>query len=253
MFHFTFILTRDTHIPGKIGFSEHSLPDTSGDLTMTKTDSSHLQNQALACTGIQLCNRNLSCRNIGQKRIVVLNTSEWRWQNESFIDLNRTERPEITTLQTLSERPRLLYQRCTPYTGQTPKQRAFLDFVQSGSLQDLIDQWGDSNIEDLEAFIDSYFEMVWQETKAGESSNTSPTNCEISGITESGLEYLASIDRKLSKLDILEDVQKDLKELKRNLEHFSWIIQGLKDRSKEPCLSGQPYKATGSSESEERN
>ncbi|KAI7792154.1 putative GTPase IMAP family member 8 [Triplophysa rosa] len=249
----------------EIGFSEHSLPDTSGDLTIPNTDSSHLQiqNQALACTGIRLCNRNLSRRNIRQKLIVVLNASECLYQNEPFIGVNRTERPEIRhELQTLStesqegrrsERPRLLYQRCTPYTGQTAKKTAFLDFVLSGSLQDLIDQWGDSNIEELEAFIDSYFEMVWQETKAGESSNRSPINCEISGITESGLEYMASIDRKLSKLDILEDVQKDLKELKQNLEHFSRILQELKGRSKEPCLSSQPCEATGLSENGERD
>lgn len=244
----------DTHISGEI------------DLTMTNTDSSLLQtqNQALACTGIRLCNRNLPRRN-RQKLIVVLNTSDWHWQNESFISLNTTDRPEIRhELQTVrtesqegrhSEWPRLLYQRSAPHTVQTAKEKAFLDFVQSRSLQDLIDQWGDSKIEELEAFIDSYFEMVWQETmqeaKSGES-NTSPINCEISGITESGLEYLASIDRKLAKLDILEDVQKDLRELKQNLKHFNQIFQELKDRSKEPFLFSQPSETTGSAGSEKR-
>lgn len=249
-----FFVTGATHISEEI------------DPAMTNTDSSLLQtqNHALACTGIRLCNRHLPRRN-RHKLIVVLNTSEWSWQNESFISLHRTESPgirhELQTLRTesqegrLSEWPCLLYQRCAPHTGQTAKERAFLDFVQSKRLQDLIDQWGDSNIEELEAFIDSYFEMVWQETmqeaKTGES-NTSPINCGVSGITQSGLEYLDSIDRKLAKLDILEDVQKDLKELKQDLKHFNRIFQELQDRSKEPFLFNQPSKATGSAESEKR-
>lgn len=238
---------------GETGFSRSLLPETFG------------ENQALDCKSIQLHNGNLSHRTTGQRLIVMRNTSEWLHQNYPFIGVNRSEEPEqpslavlnvtpddqprnkLRTLRTGSrEWPRLQW-RCTHYTARTAKERAFVDFVQSGSLQDLIDQWGDSNIKELEEFIDSYFEMVWQETvkdvKEEECSNTSPINFEISGITETGLKYLASIDRKLSKLDILEDVQKDLKELKQNLKHFNQILQELRDRSKEAGIYSQTSEA----------
>lgn len=60
-----------------------------------------------------------------------------------------------------------------------------MDFVQSENLQNLIDQWGDTDIEELEAFIDSYFQMVWQETmNEPKCSSMTPVNSEGSGITE---------------------------------------------------------------------
>ncbi len=43
-------------------------------------------------------------------------------------------------------------------------------------------------------------------------SSMTPINSEDSGITENDQGHLASIDRKLSKLDILEGVQRDLQE-----------------------------------------
>lgn len=250
---------------------------------MRNTDSSLLrsENQALGCRSIRLHNGNLSHRTTGQRLIVLLNTSEWLHQNDSFIGVNRSKRPELPSLAELNvtpddqsrhalrtlrtesqegrlfEWPRLQCQRCMPYTARNAKEIAFVDFVQSGSLQDLIDQWGDSNIKELEAFIDSYFEMMWQETmkevKEEECSNTSPINCEMSGITEVGLKYLASIDRKLSKLNILEDVQKDLKELNQNLKHFNQIFQELRDRGKEAGLSSQTSETKESAETENHN
>nr|XP_055045871.1 GTPase IMAP family member 8 [Misgurnus anguillicaudatus] len=248
---------------GETGFSRPLLPKTLVDLTM-RSRLLQSKNQALGCRSIQLHNGNLSQSTTGQRLIVVLNTSEWLHQNDPFIGVNRIERPdlpslsvlnvtpddqprhELRTLRTESQEGRLQW-RCTHYTARTAKERAFVDFVQTGSLQNLIDQWGDSNIKELEEFIDSYFEMVWQETvkevKVEECSNTSPINCEVSGITETGLKYLASIDRKLSNLDILEDVQKDLKELKQNLKDFNQILQELRDRSKEAGLYNQTSEA----------
>ncbi|KTF80948.1 hypothetical protein cypCar_00019665 [Cyprinus carpio] len=118
------------------------------------------------------------------------------------------------------------------------------------NMQNLIDQWGDSNIEELEAFIDSYFEMVWQEAM-NEPKCTSMTPINSEGITENDQGHLASIDRKLSKLDILEGVQRDLQELKQTIKHCSRIFQELKDSSKETHDPSRTSEATASAESEE--
>ncbi|XP_051544289.1 GTPase IMAP family member 8 [Myxocyprinus asiaticus] len=273
----------DTDVPGEhqmIGFSGHPLPSSSCDLRITNTDSSlsRSENQELTYRNVRL-SRNSLLRNNQQSLVVVLNTSEWFHPNEPWgTDVNRTSRPELPPLAVLNFTPaeqprnelRMLrnrsqegrfceqsfpqYQTRTPYTGQTAKEKAFVDFVQSGSLQDLIDQWGDSNIEELEAFIDSYFEMVWQEAmkeaKAKKCSNAIPINCECS---EKNQEHLASIDRKLSKLDILGEVQRDLLELKQSFKHCSRIFQELKDRSKETNDPCRHTEATGSAVSEERD
>lgn len=260
------------------GISEHSLPSTSSDPRITITDSSLLQteNEAMACRSVQL-SRTLLPRNFHRRLVVVLNRSEWFHPNESWIGVNRTDGPETGSLAVLhvspTEQPmntqRLFwnesqeerfcgqglpyYHSSTPYTAQTAKERAFMDFVQSESLQNLIDQWGDSNIEELETFIDSYFEMVWQETlKEPKCSSMTTINCENSGITENDQRLLASIDSKLSKLDILEGVQRDLRELKQSIRHCSGIFQELKDRSKETHDPSRPSEATASAVSEER-
>lgn len=89
----------------------------------------------------------------------------------------------------------------------------------SGGLQALIDRWDHSNLEELEAFIDLYFEMVWEQS-IGSSESPEPEEPPVA--KEAGEEeVLASIDRKLSKLGLLEDIQKELEELRTNLEH-SW-------------------------------
>lgn len=259
------------------GISEHSLPSTSSDLSITITDSriSQNENEALACRSVRLSRTSLP-RNFHRRLVVVLNRSEWFHPNESWIGVNRTDGPETGSLAVLhfspteqpmnaqqlfrnesqEERfcgPGLPYHHSnTPYTAQTAKERAFMDFVQSESLQNLIDQWGDSNIEELEAFIDSYFEMVWQETlKEPKCSSMKTINCESSGITENDQGHLASIDRKLSKLDILEGVQRDLRELKESIRQCSGIFQELKDRIKETHNPSRPSEATASAESED--
>ncbi|XP_073694583.1 uncharacterized protein, partial [Garra rufa] len=268
----------DTDIQGECQMiSEHLFPSTSSDPKITTTDSSPSlnENQALTYRSIQLSNRTSLPRNCHQRIVFVFNTSEWFHPNEPWIGMDRTDRPETGSLAVFhvppTEQPmnvqRLFrnesqgqrfcgpshpyYHRNTLHTAQTAKERAFMDFVQSENLQNLIDQWGDSNIEELEAFIDSYFEMVWQEAmNEPESSSMAPINCECSGITENDQGHLASIDRKLSKLDILEGVQRDLRELKQTINDCSRIFQELKDRTKETHDPSQPPEAPASAESE---
>lgn len=246
---------------------------TSSDPRFTITDSSPSQseNESLACWSVRLCQTSLP-RNFHRGLVVVLNSSEWFHPNESWIGVNRTDGPETGSLavrhvspteqpmnvqrlfrnESQEERfcgPALLYYHSnTPCTAQTAKERAFMDFVQSENLQNLIEQWGDSNIEELEAFIDSYFEMVWQE----KCSSMTTINCESSGINENDQGHLASIDRKLSKLDILEGVQRELRELKQSIRHCRRMFEELKDRSKETHDPSRPSEATVSAESEER-
>ncbi|KAK7129802.1 hypothetical protein R3I93_019442 [Phoxinus phoxinus] len=246
---------------------------TSSDPRITITDSSPSQNEneSLARRSVRLCRTSLP-RNFHRGLVVVLNSSEWFHPNESWIGVNRTDGPETGSLavrhvspteqpmnaqrifrnESQEERfcgPALpYYQSNTPCTAQTAKERAFMDFVQSESLQNLIDQWGDSNIEELEAFIDSYFEMVWQE----KCSSMTTIDCESSGINENDRGHLASIDRKLSKLDILEGVQRDLRELMQSIRHCSRMFEELMDRSKETRDPSRPSEATASAESEER-
>ncbi|XP_040012509.1 GTPase IMAP family member 8 [Xiphias gladius] len=108
--------------------------------------------------------------------------------------------------------------------------------TEPGGLQQLIDQWGDSSLEELEAFIDAYFEMVWEQT-AGPSRPTapgSPATEQDAAVGEAGEEeVLSSIDRKLSKLELLEEIRSDLAKLRESLEHSWKAIQELRDRSKQ--------------------
>ncbi|KAK6312061.1 hypothetical protein J4Q44_G00177250 [Coregonus suidteri] len=121
------------------------------------------------------------------------------------------------------------------------RDRAFKEIARTGGLQALIDQWGNSNLEELESFIDSYFEMVWKETMG--SFMVEEEDCLISNspelddvgddlVNEGGQEVLSSIDKKLSKLDILEGMQRDLLELRQSLDRSCNIIQELSDKSK---------------------
>lgn len=101
------------------------------------------------------------------------------------------------------------------------RERALLRLSGSGGLQALIDRWDHSNLEELEAFIDLYFEMVWEQSMG---SPEFPEPEEQLVVKETGeVDALASIDRKLSKLELLEDIQKELKELRTSLEP-SWKL-----------------------------
>ncbi|KAM6957171.1 GTPase IMAP family member 8-like [Aplochiton taeniatus] len=103
------------------------------------------------------------------------------------------------------------------------RERTLKRLVESGGLQALIDQWGDSNIEELESFIDSYFEMVWKGTM--ESVMVEPHDFPANDTPEQdegeehAREVLSSIDKKLSKLEILEELQRDIVDLKQTGLH----------------------------------
>ncbi|XP_078140650.1 GTPase IMAP family member 8 [Centroberyx gerrardi] len=115
------------------------------------------------------------------------------------------------------------------------RERTLRRLTESGGLQALIDQWGDSNLEELEAFIDSYFEMVWE--RAMGLFQTAEPDCPAGDVPEQeaepGQEVLSSIDRKLSKLDLLEEIQGDLAELRQSLEHSWKAIQDLRGKNNE--------------------
>lgn len=104
--------------------------------------------------------------------------------------------------------------------------RGLKESVRSGSLQQLIDDWGDSNIEELEAFIDSYLDMVLKDSlesalaaEQNDPSSVSDGNSEKQMcVVDACHEVLTSIDRKLSKLGMLEKMQRDLEELKQTSE-----------------------------------
>ncbi|XP_055008716.1 GTPase IMAP family member 8-like isoform X2 [Boleophthalmus pectinirostris] len=79
-----------------------------------------------------------------------------------------------------------------------------------GSLQNIIDQWGDSSLQELEAFIDLYFEMVWEQVMGSHIEESSQREEE-----ETEDDVLTNINQKLSKLDVLEEIKEDLTELKK--------------------------------------
>ncbi|XP_071325306.1 GTPase IMAP family member 8 isoform X2 [Trachinotus anak] len=116
------------------------------------------------------------------------------------------------------------------------RERTLRRLTEAGGLQQLIDQWGDSSLEELEAFIDTYFEMVWEQTMG----SFQPTECDSpateqdAAVGEAGEEeVLSSIDKKLSKLELLEEIRSDLAELRESLEHSWKTIQELRDKSKQ--------------------
>ncbi|XP_061568582.1 GTPase IMAP family member 8 [Cololabis saira] len=115
------------------------------------------------------------------------------------------------------------------------RERALRRLSQSGDLQALIDQWGHSSLQELEAFIDSYFEMVWEQTMGSvQPPDPDRPAAELDAAVRHAdrEEVLCSIDRKLSKLELLEEIRRDLAELRLNQE-CSWrAIQELRDQSK---------------------
>lgn len=108
------------------------------------------------------------------------------------------------------------------------RERTLHRLVESGGLQALIDQWDPSSLQELEAFIDSYFEMVWEQTM---ESPQQPAPEELPA--EAVDDTLISINRKLSKLELLEEMRSDLAELRMKLEDGLKVIQDLRDRSKQ--------------------
>ena len=97
----------------------------------------------------------------------------------------------------------------------------------AGDLQALIDQWGSSSLEELEAFVDAHFEMVWERAM---SSALDDDVTERGGATqEEGAEQNAgsSVAKGLSMLPLLEDIQRDMTELKQSLDKCCKVMQEL--------------------------
>ncbi|KAI4821717.1 hypothetical protein KUCAC02_007309 [Chaenocephalus aceratus] len=115
------------------------------------------------------------------------------------------------------------------------RERTLRRLTESGDLQALIDQWGDSSLQELEAFIDLYFEMIWQQTMGSFQEPHCPTAEQDPAVQEEAgqQEVLSSIDRKLSKLELLEEIRRDLAELRTSLEHSWEAIQELREKSKQ--------------------
>ncbi|KAJ3601513.1 hypothetical protein NHX12_032481, partial [Muraenolepis orangiensis] len=89
----------------------------------------------------------------------------------------------------------------------------------AGDLQALIDQWGNSSLEELETFVDAHFQMVWERAMHGSAAADEVTELGAAAATwESEQNAGPSIAEKLSKLDLLEDIQRDLAELKGSLD-----------------------------------
>ncbi|XP_061905399.1 GTPase IMAP family member 8-like [Entelurus aequoreus] len=71
---------------------------------------------------------------------------------------------------------------------------------------------GARDLDELEAFIDRYFDTLREPPQS----------------REAGADLLSSIDKKLSKLDLPEDIRVDLAEVRRSLEHSWTLIQDLR-------------------------
>lgn len=105
---------------------------------------------------------------------------------------------------------------------------------QSGGLQLLLDRWDGSSLQELEAFIDSYFEKVWEDTmESGLTAEEEPDSWEppVAERKEEREEVLSSINRKLSKLELLEEIREELIELRTNLEQSGRTVRERRERT----------------------
>lgn len=139
--------------------------------------------------------------------------------------------PQSQNIVVVDESAANVRQLCHPVLIERTLRR----LTESGGLQQLIEQWGDSSLEELEAFIDAYFEMVWEQTMGScqLTEPKSPTTEQDTEVTEAGqdVEVLSSIDRKLSKLELLEEIRNDLFKMKESLEQSCKAIQELTHKS----------------------
>ncbi|CAL8287935.1 unnamed protein product [Boreogadus saida] len=103
-----------------------------------------------------------------------------------------------------------------------PRDDALRTLFASGDLQALIDQWGSSSLEELEAFVDAHFEMVWERAMSSAAASEDDDVTERGGATgEEGAEQSeagSSVAEGLSKLHLLEDIQRDVTEMKQSLD-----------------------------------
>ncbi|XP_041672726.1 GTPase IMAP family member 8-like [Cheilinus undulatus] len=111
------------------------------------------------------------------------------------------------------------------------RERTLRRLAESGGLQALIDQWDHgSSLEELEAFIDDYFETVWTQTMESCQPAEPEEDADMEEMGSSQEEVLSSIDRKLSKLELLEEIRADMAELRKSLENSRKVIQELKEK-----------------------
>lgn len=115
------------------------------------------------------------------------------------------------------------------------RERTLRRLSESESLQALIDRWDGSSLEELEAFIDSYFEMIWEQTMGSCQEPECPAAEQDTVVEEEGgqEQTLKSIDRKLSKLELLEEIRRDLSELRASLDNSWKVVQELREKSKQ--------------------
>ncbi|KAM8823882.1 GTPase IMAP family member 8-like [Synchiropus picturatus] len=118
--------------------------------------------------------------------------------------------------------------RSLPQVSHQQRDSALGWSVESVDLQALIDQWGDSSLEELEDFIDLYCEKLMEQTVETSGTGAPPP---LTGAAVPS-EILLSIDRKLTQLGVLEEIRDDLSELKRSME-LNWkVLEELRNKSK---------------------
>lgn len=110
--------------------------------------------------------------------------------------------------------------------------RTLRRLTEYGGLQNIIDQWGNSSLEELEAFIDLYFETLWEQTM-GSCLETEQGSLTTEGVEAEEEEVLTEINCKLSKLDVLEEIKEDMAELKRSIELCVKAIEELRRKINE--------------------
>lgn len=104
-----------------------------------------------------------------------------------------------------------------------PRRQGPLHATHVRPRRSICSQSGDwSSLEDLEAFIDSYFDTL-AEWEALTPPPPPPPPWTEGAAPRSGELLLSSIERKLSKLDVLEEIREDLAEVRRSLE-LSWKV-----------------------------
>lgn len=225
--------------------------------TVTKSDTSTARQPPLHCSEVARENGQivalpegrtaqaglsaLSWTTTGQQRLTI-NLSAWfptddthsylRLNGESQMCLFSPKYPSVVLILPQMQHKMLtegntvnIHSLCHPALRESALRRP----TESVDLQAILNQWGDSNLEELETFIDSYFEALWEQTMAESDCSTEKDAV----IEEDGGEVLSSIDRKLSKLDLLEEIRRDLAEVKKSLEHSWKAIQELREKSKQ--------------------
>lgn len=198
-------------------------------------------------TGLSLLNRDtiMSCLSsmlCGKHRLRwTLNLPVW-FSEDLHLRLNGDSHPHLfssrppKTLLTLPETQHRVPAeedaiRVASFCHPPLRERALQRLGDSRGLQALIDHEDQSSVEDLEAFIDWYFEMVWEQTM-GSLELTDPEQHSVVEETRHE-EVLSSINRKLSKLELLDDISKDLGELRTSLESSWKAIEELREKVKQ--------------------